>query len=469
MTDDINSALQRLNKALALIEQRLATDSGLSAHPALDSPLDQACVEITAAIISLKAYELPHQQAYQHEDSINGAPSDTFRTKLKVKDGGILIAERIPTLQSAETKDDLTRIRGIDDTLARRLMAIGVTRYAQIATWRVDDVRGVASALGLGRAISQQNWIEQAQLLQGIALPSSAEAVPAVEAIAEPATVATSAAAETARLPAPTRSQAVVPSIALDDILAVIRAGSLSRRTAENIASAQLRRQIQPPPADLPLAQPVAAPASSPPVQAATIEPATASSVQPQQPVMSPLSINRPAAINDAPSQAVVPIHELATLRLDVLEAEITTLGSINDDRRPNTDPLIAKRPLANLWHPQPNARRLSAPDPIPPVAGEADVKIVIRRSAMPDPVHKQTVIKPLSPPREPAARLVALKPRQAPVEAPPTMDVEEASVVIVKRPIEKSLNSEAAKTGTSATAGTTDQRRFVRNLTSER
>jgi hypothetical protein len=62
--------------------------------------------------------------------------------------------------------DDLTRIRGLDRTLARGLAERGITRYGQIAAWRAHDVREIAVALGLGRRISRQNWIEQAALLE---------------------------------------------------------------------------------------------------------------------------------------------------------------------------------------------------------------------------------------------------------------------------------------------------------------
>jgi len=62
--------------------------------------------------------------------------------------------------------DDLTRIRGISLDLARRLAVLGVTHYRTIAAWRPVDVSTVSAALGLGRQISRQNWIEQAALLQ---------------------------------------------------------------------------------------------------------------------------------------------------------------------------------------------------------------------------------------------------------------------------------------------------------------
>jgi predicted flap endonuclease-1-like 5' DNA nuclease len=106
---------------------------------------------------------------------------EAFRTKVKVKvapAAAIVVAKR-------STGDDLTRIRGIDAMLAGRLAAIGVSRFAQIATWDQSDVQTISQLLDLGRTISRQNWIEQAALLQGPAKPSViADAVtPPVETV----------------------------------------------------------------------------------------------------------------------------------------------------------------------------------------------------------------------------------------------------------------------------------------------
>jgi predicted flap endonuclease-1-like 5' DNA nuclease len=92
-----------------------------------------------------------------------------------------LVSEAIHNLRSADsgsdkpgqakqhdvpTPDDLTSIRGIDAALAGHLASLGITNYAEIASWRAEDVHRVSRALGLNREISRQNWIEQAALLQ---------------------------------------------------------------------------------------------------------------------------------------------------------------------------------------------------------------------------------------------------------------------------------------------------------------
>ena len=82
--------------------------------------------------------------------------------------------------------DDLTSIRGIDAALARHLASLGVTRFADIAAWRSDDVHNVAQALGISRDISRQNWIEQAALLERRKAKSEiATAAPAREHVSD--------------------------------------------------------------------------------------------------------------------------------------------------------------------------------------------------------------------------------------------------------------------------------------------
>lgn len=61
--------------------------------------------------------------------------------------------------------DDLTRIRDIDARLERRLNALNITSYSQIAVWEEADVDYFARTLGLEDAIVDQKWIEQAAVL----------------------------------------------------------------------------------------------------------------------------------------------------------------------------------------------------------------------------------------------------------------------------------------------------------------
>lgn len=66
---------------------------------------------------------------------------------------------------AAVPAQDLKRIRLIDGLLETSLVRLGVTRYEHIAAWTAKDVDRIGEALGVRERISQENWIEQAQIL----------------------------------------------------------------------------------------------------------------------------------------------------------------------------------------------------------------------------------------------------------------------------------------------------------------
>jgi predicted flap endonuclease-1-like 5' DNA nuclease len=66
---------------------------------------------------------------------------------------------------SADARDNLQRISGIDAQTEQRLAAQAVTRYSQIAHWSPSDVERFERLLGTSRRIARENWIEQAQIL----------------------------------------------------------------------------------------------------------------------------------------------------------------------------------------------------------------------------------------------------------------------------------------------------------------
>jgi len=76
--------------------------------------------------------------------------------------GSAEIAPGIP----AKPADDLTRIKGLGPKLAALLGQLGVTSYAQIASWTDEDLVRIDSQLGsfAGRPARDQ-WVAQARLL----------------------------------------------------------------------------------------------------------------------------------------------------------------------------------------------------------------------------------------------------------------------------------------------------------------
>ena len=62
--------------------------------------------------------------------------------------------------------DDLLLIKGVGPRLARTLMQMGITHYAQIAAWSPADIDAVDARLGpFSGRIVQDNWVAQARLL----------------------------------------------------------------------------------------------------------------------------------------------------------------------------------------------------------------------------------------------------------------------------------------------------------------
>ncbi|MGE4322375.1 MAG: hypothetical protein AB7E60_05040 [Sphingobium sp.] len=67
---------------------------------------------------------------------------------------------------TAETADDLLKLKGVGPKLNVLLIELGVTRYAQIAAWSDADIAAIDSRLGAfrGRPV-RDKWVDQARYL----------------------------------------------------------------------------------------------------------------------------------------------------------------------------------------------------------------------------------------------------------------------------------------------------------------
>lgn len=70
----------------------------------------------------------------------------------------------LPTAASG-MPDDLKRIRGIGVLIEKKLNAMGVRSYQQIANWTAADVARVSETLDFKGRIERESWIEQARIL----------------------------------------------------------------------------------------------------------------------------------------------------------------------------------------------------------------------------------------------------------------------------------------------------------------
>ncbi len=70
-----------------------------------------------------------------------------------------------PAAAAGGPQDDLKRIRGIGVLIEKRLNALGVGRYEQIANWTSGDIDRVSRSLEFKGRIERENWVEQARIL----------------------------------------------------------------------------------------------------------------------------------------------------------------------------------------------------------------------------------------------------------------------------------------------------------------
>lgn len=68
---------------------------------------------------------------------------------------------------AARTRDDLKRIKGVGVVIEKKLEAMGITTYTQIAAWGTPEIDKVSNALDFKGRIEREQWVEQARILDG--------------------------------------------------------------------------------------------------------------------------------------------------------------------------------------------------------------------------------------------------------------------------------------------------------------
>jgi predicted flap endonuclease-1-like 5' DNA nuclease len=127
----------------------------------------------------------------------------------------------VATDGGAAPSDDLTRIRGIDTVVQKRLKDLGLRRYEDLARLTAIDVKGLERSLGYSGRIDDENWVGQAQILatggetyysrrvdKGLPIPPTANPAGMARTVAAVATAAA--------IPVATRSFAKVGSVTGD-------------------------------------------------------------------------------------------------------------------------------------------------------------------------------------------------------------------------------------------------------------
>lgn len=92
--------------------------------------------------------------------------TDTDEPELKILSEKTVLNEKI--IVDDRPKDDLTKIEGIGDFIAKKLHSVGVFTYEDIAQWDNDTIKSITSSIEYipGR-ILKDNWVGQAANLLG--------------------------------------------------------------------------------------------------------------------------------------------------------------------------------------------------------------------------------------------------------------------------------------------------------------
>jgi predicted flap endonuclease-1-like 5' DNA nuclease len=90
-------------------------------------------------------------------------PAPTLALELPAPEPAAVAARAVAVVENVA--DDLTRMTGIGPKLSIALADLGVTRFAQIAAWTVEDLASMDATLSLkGRAV-REAWVAQAKRL----------------------------------------------------------------------------------------------------------------------------------------------------------------------------------------------------------------------------------------------------------------------------------------------------------------
>ena len=58
--------------------------------------------------------------------------------------------------------DDLKKISGVGPVIEKKLHALGITKYAQVAAFTAEEIEKVDAELNFKGRIDRDNWLEQA-------------------------------------------------------------------------------------------------------------------------------------------------------------------------------------------------------------------------------------------------------------------------------------------------------------------
>ena len=74
-------------------------------------------------------------------------------------------ATEAPALEAGAAADDLKKLSGVGPALEKKLHALGVTSFDQIAAWTAEDIARIDEELSFKGRIEREDWVAQARAL----------------------------------------------------------------------------------------------------------------------------------------------------------------------------------------------------------------------------------------------------------------------------------------------------------------
>ena len=145
-----------------------AAAAAISASTALSGASQAVAAASTAqAVPPAPSVTPPPAAAMQQTPAAAPAASGPSPVASEIAGSGWMPRSRASNVAARNARDDLKRIKGIGVVIEKKLEAMGITSYTQIAAWGTGDIEKVSNALDFKGRIEREGWVEQARILDG--------------------------------------------------------------------------------------------------------------------------------------------------------------------------------------------------------------------------------------------------------------------------------------------------------------
>ncbi|MGV6853454.1 MAG: hypothetical protein ACWA5R_14915 [bacterium] len=124
---------------------------------------EERIAELEAELKSFAAKESP-----EPAPETNKANKESVEpTKPAKKEKAVVkkTTEKKPNKESSDSKDDLKKIKGIGPAIEKKLNALGLTQYQQIAKLKTEEIDKINAQLSFKGRIEREEWVKQAKKL----------------------------------------------------------------------------------------------------------------------------------------------------------------------------------------------------------------------------------------------------------------------------------------------------------------